>query len=535
MRLTDEGLKDRQVWLDHGYTLPQYDRGRMRQATLATPRWIHFGAGNIFRAYQTRLMQKLIEAGEVSEGLIAAEGYDDEIVDGMLNPHDDLNILVTLKASGSVEKTVIGSLAAALKLDPASTDFTTLRNIFIQPSLQLASFTITEKGYRVRDEKGQILPEIAAEFERGPQAALSYIGKVAALLYARYQNGALPIALVSMDNCSHNGEKLKQAIVTMAEGWTRAGKTEAGFLDYVQDEGQVSFPWTMIDKITPRPDPAIEALLKQDGVEDVSPIVTARHTYIAPFVNAEECEYLVVEDRFPNGRPPLEKAGVMFADRQTVEQVERMKVSTCLNPVHTGLAVFGCLLGFTKISAEMQDPDLKRLAERIGRVEGLPVVTNPGILAPEQFLDEVLTLRIPNPFMPDTPQRIATDTSQKLGVRFGETVKAYLKEGRPLSDLKAIPLVYAGWLRYLLGIDDQGQPMSLSPDPLLDTLRPLLEGITLGQTCPPLTGVRAILKNSAIFGLDLEDAGLIERVEDLLTAMLQGPGAVRRILHEQLD
>ena len=113
MRLTDEGLKDRQGWLDHGYTLPQYDRERMRQATLATPRWIHFGAGNIFRAYQTRLMQQLIEDGEVSEGLIAAEGYDDEIVDGMLNPHDDLNILVTLKASGSVEKTVIGSLAAA--------------------------------------------------------------------------------------------------------------------------------------------------------------------------------------------------------------------------------------------------------------------------------------------------------------------------------------------------------------------------------------------------------------------------------------
>ena len=86
-----------------------------------------------------------------------------------------------------------------------------------------------------------------------------------------------------------------------------------------------------------------------------------------------------------------------------------------------------------------------------------------------------------------------------------------------------------------MGIDDQGQPMPLSPDPLLDTLQPLLEGITLGQTCPPLTGVRAILKNSPIFGLDLEAAGLIERVEALLTAMLQGPGAVRQTLHEQLD
>ena len=133
-----------------------------------------------------------------------------------------------------------------------------------------------------------------------------------------------------------------------------------------------------------------------------------------------------------------------------------MKVSDLSEPVHTGSAVFGCLLGFTKISAEMQDPDLKRLAERIGRVEGLPVVTNPGILAPEQFLDEVLTLRIPNPLMPDTPQRIATDTSQKLGVRFGETVKAYWKRRPPAFRFKAaIPLVYAGWLRYLLGIDDQ--------------------------------------------------------------------------------
>ena len=165
MRLTDEGLKDRQGWLDHGYTLPQYDRGRMRQATLATPRWIHFGAGNIFRAYQTWLMQKLIEAGEVSEGLIAAEGYDDEIVDGMLNPHDDLNILVTLKASGSVEKTVIGSLAAALKLDPASADFTTLRNLFIQPSLQLASFTITEKGYALRNMAGELMPVVLADMK----------------------------------------------------------------------------------------------------------------------------------------------------------------------------------------------------------------------------------------------------------------------------------------------------------------------------------------------------------------------------------
>ena len=82
-------------------------------------------------------------------------------------------------------------------------------------------------------------------------------------------------------------------------------------------------------------------------------------TYVAPFVNAEETEYLVIEDAFSNGRPELEKGGLMFTNRETVDKVERMKVCTCLNPLHTCLAIFGCLLGYRKISDEMNDPELK--------------------------------------------------------------------------------------------------------------------------------------------------------------------------------
>ena len=68
----------------------------------------------------------------------------------------------------------------------------------------------------------------------------------------------------------------------------------------------------------------------------------------------------------------------------------------------------------------MKNPLLKKMVEMIGYREGLPVVVDPGILDPKQFIDEVVTKRIPNPFMPDTPQRIATDTSQKLPIRFGD-------------------------------------------------------------------------------------------------------------------
>lgn len=160
----------------------------------------------------------------------------------------------------------------------------------------------------------------------------------------------------------------------------------------------------MIDKITPRPNASVEEILQQDGVEGLEPVITSKNTYVAPFVNAEECEYLVIEDDFPNGRPALEKGGPIFTSRETVDKVERMKVCTCLNPLHTALAVFGCLLDYTLISEEMKDPTLKKLVERLGYVEGLPVVTDPGILNPKEFLDTVLNVRIPNPFMPDSPR-----------------------------------------------------------------------------------------------------------------------------------
>lgn len=322
-----------------------------------------------------------------------------------------------------------------------------LKEIFGNGSLQLASFTITEKGYSLNDSQGLPLPDVLADFTGGPKTPVSCMGKVAALLYHRFTKGGLPITMVSMDNCSHNGDKLKTAITAFAEKWVENNLVEPEFLTYVTSN-KVSFPWTMIDKITPRPNTSVEELLKKDGVQDLDPVITGKHTYVAPFVNSEECEYLVIEDVFPNGRPALEKSGFIFTDRETVDKVERMKVCTCLNPLHTALAVFGCLLDYKLIAEEMKDSTLKTLVERLGYQEGLPVVMDPGILNPKEFLDTVLGIRIPNPFMPDTPQRIATDTSQKLSIRYGETIKAYEKSSTlQTSDLKMIPLVFAGWLR----------------------------------------------------------------------------------------
>ena len=96
------------------------------------------------------------------------------------------------------------------------------------------------------------------------------------------------------------------------------------------------------------------------------------------------------------------------------------------------------LLGYDLIADEMKDPILAKLVDQIGPVEGMPVVVNPGILSPEDFVREVIHDRLPNPFMPDTPQRIACDTSQKVGIRYGETIKSYVAAYGDAKKLTAI-------------------------------------------------------------------------------------------------
>jgi fructuronate reductase len=536
MKLNARSLEDRKSWEVAGFRLPAYDRSLVAATTRQAPEWLHFGAGNIFRAFPAAVQQALLDQGKSSTGIIVAEGFDYEIIGKAYKPFDDLSVLVVLKADGTIEKRVIGSVVESLVADAAGPDWKRLVEVFAGRSLKMASFTITEKGYGLTNAQGAYLPDVEADLAAGPSAPRSIMGKVAALCLARFEAGAAPLALVSMDNCSHNGTRLYEAVRAIAAKWVESGLADRGFLGYVGDPAKLSFPWSMIDKITPRPDETVRAQLAKDGYESADIIVTAKKTYTASFVNAEEKEYLVIEDLFPNGRPPLDSAGIIFAKRETVDRVEKMKVCTCLNPLHTSLAVYGCLLGYSTIHDEMHDSQLVALVERVGYKEGLPVVVNPGIMDPRKFIDDVVKVRLPNPFMPDAPQRIATDTSQKLGIRFGETIKAYLARSKDsVRELTAIPLVLAGWCRYLMGVDDEGKAFEPSPDPLLDSSRAFVVGIKLGEKGPFHDRLEGLLSNSKIFGVDLYEAGLGERVELFFAELVAGRGAVRATLKRHLS
>ncbi len=508
-------------WEEKGYELPKFDIQAVREKTYSNPTWVHFGGGNIFRAFPAAILNDALNTGRYDRGVIVAETFDFEVIEKAYTPYDNLSLLVSLQSSGTIEKKVIASITEALKADPQFADWQRLKEIFRAPSLQMISFTITEKGYSYNE----------ADLSRGLSSMFA-MGKVCALLLERYKAGQLPLTVQSMDNCSHNGDKVKAGVFAYAERWAADGLVPAAFVDYLKDETKITFPWSMIDKITPRPHEKVKELLAMDGFEDNNYIETEKHTFTAPFVNAEEVQYLVIEDNYTNGRPPLDLGGAVYTSRDTVDKVETMKVTTCLNPLHTAMSIYGCLLGYTLISAEMADEDLRPFIQKIGYMEAMPVVVDPGVLNPYEFIGAVINRRLPNPFMPDAPQRIAMDTSQKLPIRFGETIKKYLARGLDKSNLVLIPLTLAGYARYLKGIKDDGTPFEPSPDPMLEELQAIVAPLELGKANQDYSCLRQLYSRKDVFGLDLYEAGLGEQIEGMVRELFAGEGAVRATLHK---
>ncbi|MCQ2223603.1 MAG: mannitol dehydrogenase family protein [Bacteroidaceae bacterium] len=526
MKLTDilkEGFNPSE-WEAKGYLLPKFDIKAVAQKTHDEPTWVHFGGGNIFRAFPAAILNDALNTGQYDRGVIVAETFDYEVIDKAYAPYQNLSLAVSLCSNGTIEKKVIASVTESLKADPQFPDWQRLVEVFRAPSLQMISFTITEKGYTYNE----------ADLARGLSPVFA-MGKVCALLLERFKAGSMPLTVQSMDNCSHNGDKVKAGVMAYAERWAADGLVPAEFLAYLKDESKITFPWSMIDKITPRPHSQVQAMLAEDGFEDNDYIETEKHTFTAPFVNAEEVQYLVIEDNYTNGRPPLNLGGALYTTREIVDQVETMKVTTCLNPLHTAMSIYGVMLGYTLISAEMADEDLRPFIQKIGYMEAMPVVTDPGVLNPYEFIGDVINKRLPNPFMPDAPQRISTDTSQKLPIRFGETLKKYVARGLDKSNLVLIPLTLAGYARFLKALDDNLQPFSPSSDPKLDELMAIVAPLEIGKPDQDWSPLKQLFSRADIFGLDLYEAGLGEQIEGMVKELYAGAGAVRATLHKYVQ
>lgn len=516
---------------EHGYNVPTYDIYTVRETTLRYPKWIHFGAGNIFRAFIAQLVESLLNVGVLSSGLIAVEGFDYEIVDLVYKPYDNFAVVLEISTEGMIKKSLVGSISCALKADPFfEEDWTKLRRIFASESLELVSFTVTEKAYTLN-------PEIIHDSELGPLSPKVFLTKLLSLLLERYKH-RLPLTMISFDNFSHNSMQLKNSLLKVAEIWATLGYINDDFIDYI--DSSIHFPITVIDKIVPAPAQEFQNLLKEEGL-NFNIHTTEKGTKIAAFVNAELYQYMVIE-RCGNVEfldHPDALRNVFVTKKEEVERFEKMKVSACLNPVHTATALFGVLLGHSRMDEAISEPLIKKVAYNVAW-EAMSVIESPSFVDPITFLEEVIEKRIANPYIPDSPFRITTDTSQKFPVRFGRTLRKYCVETDRCLMLKFVPLVIAGWLRYLLAIDDYGRPYTPSPDPELHRIREALREVKIGEVDDRVkrrvsSVVTEILKDERIFTVDLSNSPIRRLVESLFLSMISCHGAVRKTLETYLE
>jgi len=457
---------------------------------------VHFGPGAFFRAFISPYSDDAMRAAGGDWGIIAVSLKSPAARDALV-PQRCLYTALERGPDGDVPRQVeaINDVLVAPE-DPGA-----VLDVMTRPEIRIISLTVTEKGYCHNPRTGNLQtrhPDIAHDIitSDAPRTALGFI---VLALARRREAGIPPFTVLCGDNLPSNGAMLRNFVTALASHRDAAGTSDR-LADWIADH--VAFPSTMVDRITPATTAA--------DLEDFASI-SGHHD--AALVIHEPFRQWVIEDDFPQGRPDWHLAGAqMVAD---VERHELMKLR-CLNGTHSALAYLGYLAGHETIADAVADPIFASFCERLWHDEILPTVPQPeGEDLPAYCA--ALLARYRNPAIRHRTWQIAMDGSQKLPQRILGTLRDNLAAGRMP---KGLCLVIAGWMRYVAGIDEAGQPIDVR-DPMADHLK---------QAANSADPVTALLSIEAIFGSDL--AGNENVVATIRSAyrQLSDDGAARAVM-----
>jgi len=464
-----------------------YDRSKV------TPGIVHLGVGAFHRAHISTYIDSIL-SNDPAWGIIGASLRRPDTRHALLE-QDFLYTLVVRGGKGT-ECRVIGSL---LDVIDANTRRDDLLQIMADPRIRVVSLTVTEKGYCYEPATGNLdasHPDIVHDLAH-PETPVSAPGLIVRALEMRKDAGTPPFTVLSCDNLPANGQTTARIVAGLA------ALRNAELAAHIRDN--VSFPSTMIDRIVPATtDEDRSQVESATGMRDAWPVITE------PFTQ------WVVEDRFPMGRPPLEKVGVEFV--VDVAPFELMKLRM-LNGSHSTLAYLGYLAGYTYVSEAISDRGFLSLIHGLMTEEVMPTLAmeKPVLAA---YRDALLE-RFSNPALKHRTWQIAMDGSQKLPQRLLGTIRERLKHGRPVNRLS---LGVAAWMRYVTGIDENGHSIDVR-DPLAERLR------VIGETTThdPAGLVEGMLMVREVFGADLPQSAPFRKLLTHHLSSLYELGAARTV------
>ncbi|RDL21226.1 mannitol dehydrogenase family protein [Serratia fonticola] len=445
--------------------VPQYDRSKL------VPRLVHLGFGAFHRAHQAVYADILAQEHGSDWGYceINLIGGEQQIAD--LKQQDMLYSVAEMSAD-DWQCRVVGVVKQALhaQIDGLDAVFQALA----QPEVAIVSMTITEKGYCHSPATGQLQldhPLIVRDLAN-PHHPQSAVGVIVAALAQRKAAGQSAFSVMSCDNMPENGHVTRNVITTYAKA---LDPTLATWI-----ETHVTFPSTMVDRIVPAVTPdTLAQVAQQTGVQDPAAVA------------CEPFRQWVIEDNFVAGRPAWEQAGAELVS--DVLPFEEMKLRM-LNGSHSFLAYLGYLAGYPHISDCMQDEHYVKAARHLMLAEQAPTLNTPGTDL-EKYADSLLA-RYRNTALKHRTWQIAMDGTQKLPQRMLDSVRWHLANG---SDFDCLALGVAGWMRYVGGKDEQGQPIDIS-DPLREEIARRVANSAEGEP-----RVIALLQMTSVFGRDLPD------------------------------
>ncbi|WP_368497472.1 mannitol dehydrogenase family protein [Herbiconiux sp. A18JL235] len=429
-------------------TIAAPDRGRLPVAQPlysrddVTAGIVHFGFGAFHRAHQAAYLDTLMNDGLALDwGIVGVNVLaHDERMHEVMTTQRCRYTQVLKHADGRLEARTIGSVVEHLH---APADPVAVLERLADPGIRIVSLTITEGGYETDPATGEFAPvsegvlaDLAAvgggapgtEVGADPIVPRSVFGFIVAGLRMRRSRGIPPFTVLSCDNVQGNGSIARAALLAFAK------TVDPELAEWMAAE--VAFPSTMVDRITPITTDGDRELVREVfGVDDAWPVM------------AEPFAQWVIEDDFPLGRPPLERAGAQFVD--DVAPYETMKLRL-LNASHQALAHPSSLLGHELVDEAMADPDVVALL-RAWFGEALAVLPEvPGIdLA---VYCDTLIERYSNPWVRDTVERLAMDAENRLSAFVLPVVRDRLALGLPV-DVAA--LVLAAHFERAAGSDDE--------------------------------------------------------------------------------
>lgn len=403
---------------------PRYRRGDL------SPGIVHFGVGNFHRAHQAVYLDELFNAGEARDWAIVGAGVLDVEKAGRdrLAGQDFLTTVVE-QDSGHMSARVTGAMIDFI--EPGATDAVIVQ--LAEPAVRIVSMTITEGGYFIDPASGRFDPDHPAIRADAAQIAAptTVFGLILAGLMRRREAGIAPFTVMSCDNIPGNGHVTQDAVAGLA------ALVDADLAQWIHDE--VAFPNSMVDRITPATTERERGILRDEfGVEDAWPV------FCEPF------RQWVLEDRFPAGRPALEKVGVTFVD--DVAPWELMKIRI-LNGGHAAIAYPAALMDIHFVHEAMEEPLIRRFLEKLEREEIIPIVPP----VPDTDLNDYFSLierRFANPRIGDTIARLCQDGSNRQPKFILPSAADRLKSGGSVTGLS---LVSALWCRYCTGVSDSGR------------------------------------------------------------------------------